>query len=67
LAIPNIFKMHDKVHFWDDADAQNRVLNELDDYFFDVVRDGAGAELSTEAIDDLIARIMRVARSRSGR
>jgi hypothetical protein len=30
------------------------------------VRDGAGATLETAAIDDLIARIMRVARSRSG-
>ena len=66
LAIPDILSRHDKVHFWDDADAQNRALNDLDDYFFDVVRDEAGAELSTTAIDDLIARIMSVARSRSG-
>jgi type I restriction enzyme R subunit len=66
LAIPDILRLHSKVHFWDDADAQNRALNDLDDYFFDVVRDGAGATLETAAIDDLIARIMRVARSRSG-
>ena len=67
LAIPDILKRHDKVHFWDDADAQNRVLNDLDDYFFDVVRDEAGAKLTTDDIDDLITRIMRVAQSRSGR
>jgi len=66
LAVPDILRRHDKVHFWDDGDAQNRALNDLDDYFFDVVRDGAGAQLATEAIDDLISRIMRVARSRSG-
>ncbi|MBM3146275.1 MAG: type I restriction endonuclease subunit R [Actinobacteria bacterium] len=67
LAVPDILKRHDKVHFWDDTDAQNRVLNDLDDYFFDVVRDGAGAQLTVDDIDDVIARIMRVARSRSGR
>ena len=66
LAVPDILRRHDKVHFWDDADAQNRALNDLDDYFFDVVRDDAGAQLTTEAIDDLMSRIMRVARSRSG-
>lgn len=66
LAVPDILRRHDKVHFWDDTDAQNRALNDLDDYFFDVVRDDAEAELTTEGIDDLISRIMRVARSRSG-
>ena len=66
LAVPDILARHDKVHFWDDCDAQNRALNDLDDYFFDVVRDAAGAQLTTEAIDELIARVMRVARSRSG-
>ncbi|MEI6725310.1 MAG: HsdR family type I site-specific deoxyribonuclease [Actinomycetes bacterium] len=66
MAVPDILRRHDKVHFWDDADAQNRALNDLDDYFFDVVRDDAGAQLTTEAIDDLISRIMWVARSRSG-
>lgn len=66
LAVPDILRRHDKVHFWDDRDAQNRALNDLDDYFFDVVRDRAGAQVTVEVIDDLISRIMRVARSRSG-
>ena len=66
LAVPDILQRHDKVHFWDDTDAQNRALNDLDDYFFDVVRDEAGAQLTTEAVDGLISRVMRVARSRSG-
>ena len=66
LAVPDILERHRKVHFWDDADAQNRTLNDLDDYFFDVVRDGAGATLTADAVDELITRVMRVARSRSG-
>jgi type I restriction enzyme R subunit len=38
--------------------------NAIDDYFFDVLRDEKGIELSLEDIDDLEHKIMDVARAR---
>jgi type I restriction enzyme R subunit len=67
LAVQDIMVHHDKVQFWDDTDAQNRALNDIDDYLFDVVRDGCGAALTTKAIDDVVDKVMRVARSRARR
>ncbi|MDZ4063705.1 MAG: restriction endonuclease subunit R, partial [Coriobacteriia bacterium] len=67
LAIREILARNDKVRFWDDTDAQNHVRNEIDDYLYDIVRDQCGIELSLEQQDNVIERVMRVARSRAGR
>jgi type I restriction enzyme R subunit len=67
VALGGILARNDKVRFWDDPDAQNRVRNEMDDYLYDVVRDERGVALDTEQQDEIIDRIMRVARSRASR
>ena len=38
--------------------------NAIDDYFFDVLRDEMGIELSVEVLDDLEGKIMSLARAR---
>ena len=38
LAINTIIHRHRKVHFWDDADAQKRAMNDIDDYLYDEIR-----------------------------
>jgi type I restriction enzyme R subunit len=66
-AMREILARNDKVRFWDDPDAQNRARNEMDDYLYDVVRDGRGVELGVEHHDEIIDKVMRVARSRAAR
>jgi type I restriction enzyme, R subunit len=38
--------------------------NRMDDYFFDVIRDQYGVELSPEQIDDIVDSVLKVARAR---
>ena len=44
--------------------AQNNLRNAIDDYFFDVLRDDKGIDLSVETLDDLEQKIMDLARAR---
>ena len=67
LAIREILARNDKVRFWDDPDAQNLVRNEIDDYLYDVATAKHGIKLVVEQQDEVIERVMRVARSRAGR
>jgi len=64
LAIESIFEKHWKVQFWDDHDAQKRVMNDIDDYLFDEFRSRAGVELKIDLMDDFIEKIMQIARHR---
>ena len=66
LAIHEIFQRHDKVHFWDDPDARNRVINDVEDYLYDEVKAKRGVALSSEQLDEILERTMRIARSRMG-
>ena len=66
LAIHEIFQRHDKVHFWDDPDARNRAINDVEDYLCDEVKAKRGVRLSSEQLDEIIDRTMRIARSRMG-
>ena len=45
-------------------DIQNDMRNDLDDYLFEVVRDEHGYALTSEAMDDIIDRILSIARAR---
>lgn len=63
--IQRIFREHKKIHFWDDEDEQNQVINEIDDYLFDVVIKEKGIGLSVEQMDGIIEKSMRLARHRS--
>jgi type I restriction enzyme, R subunit len=45
-------------------DIQNGMRNDLDDYLFDVVRDGKGHPLTPDLMDEIIDRILSIARTR---
>jgi len=64
LAIEEILKRHWKVHFWDDPDAENQVRNDMDDFFFDVVKGARGLDLGTSEIDVIMDEVLRIARHR---
>jgi type I restriction enzyme, R subunit len=67
LAIQSILARHWKVQFWEDDDAKNQAINEIDDYLFDEVKGNAGVEISLEQMDALIERTLQVAKSRTGK
>ena len=64
VAAEDVVARHRKVDWTEDANAQRAMQNDLDDYLFDHVRGALGLELSTSAMDDMIARVLRVARAR---
>ncbi len=67
LAIDAILTRHWKVQFWEDDDAKNQAINDIDDYLFDEVKGKAGVEISLEQMDALIERTLQVAKNRSGK
>ncbi|MBU2622558.1 MAG: HsdR family type I site-specific deoxyribonuclease [Proteobacteria bacterium] len=67
LAVHSILTRHWKVQFWDDDDAKNQAINDIDDYLFDGVIGKMGIEMSEEQMDALIEKAMQVARSRTGK
>jgi len=64
LAIQDILKQNWKVHFWDDDDAQKRVINSIDDYLYDEIKASKGIDLTTDQMDEIIERSMQLARHR---
>ena len=64
LAILEIMHRHWKVQFWDDDNAQKRVMNDIDDYLYDEVKGNGGIDLSTEQMDEIIERAMQLAKHR---
>jgi type I restriction enzyme R subunit len=65
VAIGDILERHSKVHFWKDKDAQNLVVNEIDDFLFDHLKRDKGIELSGEQMDRIIEDVLKVAKHRS--
>ena len=64
LALIDIVKAHHIVDMWSNDIAQNSLRNAIDDYFFDVLRDEKGIELSNQVMDDLESKIMNLAKAR---
>ena len=64
LAIQTILNRHWKVQFWDDDDARNQVINDIDDYLFDELKGAKGIDLSLDQMDELIKCTMQVSQSR---
>ncbi len=62
LAIQTAIDKNWKVDFWNDSDAQNDVKNEMDDFFYDVVEDVYGIDLSSEQMDEMISQTMQIAK-----
>jgi type I restriction enzyme R subunit len=65
IAIHGILEKHKKVHFWDDEDAQKQAVNEIDDYLYDELKTERGIELSLDQMDNLIEKVLQVAKNRS--
>ena len=64
LAAERVVGAHRKVDWTEDANAQRAMQNDLDDYLYDHVRGQLEIELATPAMDDLITRVLRVAKAR---
>ena len=52
------------VDFWNNANAINKVKGRMDDYFYDELKGKQGIDLNSEQMDEIIARTMRIAKSR---
>ncbi|MCI5167490.1 MAG: hypothetical protein D3903_15700 [Candidatus Electrothrix sp. GM3_4] len=61
LAINKILQQQQKIHFWDDEDAQNQTVNEIENYLLDEVG------LDFKIVDQILEQIMQVAEHRSRR
>ena len=65
IAIHGILEKHKKVHFWDDEDAQKQVANEIDDYLYDELKTERDVVLSLDQMDEIIEKVLQVAKHRS--
>jgi type I restriction enzyme R subunit len=65
IAIYSILEKHEKVHFWDDEDAQKQVVNEIDDYLYDELKNARGISLSLDQMDQIITKVLQVAKYRN--
>ncbi len=65
IAIHSMLEKHKKVHFWYDEDAQKQTANEIDDYLYDELKTKKGIELTLDQMDELIEKVMQVAKHRS--
>lgn len=64
LAFDELFDRHDKVNFWSDDSSINSVKNQMDDYFYDVLRDKKGISLSTVKMDVIMNKVFAVEKRR---
>lgn len=55
---------HFIVHLWQNADAQKKLQNAIDDYFFDVVEPTFGLKFTAQELDEIEQNIMNIARAR---
>jgi type I restriction enzyme R subunit len=60
----NIISRRRVVNWTQRDDIQNEMRNDLDDYLFDVMRDGKGHPLTPDLMDEIIDRILSIARTR---
>ena len=51
------------MNFANNEAVQNAMRNDMDDYFFDVIRDAHGVAISPAQIDAIVDRILGVARA----
>ena len=65
IAVHGILEKHKKVHFWDDEDSQKQAVNEIDDYLYDELKTERGIEMSLDQMDDIIEKVLQVAKHRS--
>lgn len=63
----DVIRPHLIVNVWQNEDAQKKLANDLDDFFFDVVKRDLGIELSINELDTVHRQILAIARARFGR
>ena len=63
LAVKSALEKNWKVDFWNDSDAQNAAKNDMDDFFYDVVKDVHGIDISSAQMDEMITETMKIAKS----
>ena len=64
LAVMDIIHDRHIVDVWGNETAQNDMRNAIDDYFYDVLRDERGIELTEAQMDDLTAQVLSLAQAR---
>lgn len=64
LAIQRAIDNHWKVDFWSDYDAQKSAKGEIDDYLCDEVKEKFNVVLSSEQMDEIIEKAMKIAKHR---
>ena len=64
LTVMDIVQERHIVDVWSNETAQNDMRNAIDDYFYDMLRDEKGIELTLAQMDDLMAQVMRLAEAR---
>jgi type I restriction enzyme, R subunit len=64
LELVSIVKTLKVVNWTENVDVQNAMRNRMDDYFFDVIRDQHGIELTPDQIDAIVDSVLKVARAR---
>ena len=65
IHVQSILERHNKVHFWYDEDAQKETVNEIDDYLYDDLKTKKGIELSLDNMDEIIEKVLQVAKHRT--
>jgi hypothetical protein len=64
-ALVEIVERHSIVNWTQNADVQKAMMNDMEDYLFDVVRGQYGVPLSTDVVDEIIDRTLQIARHRA--
>jgi type I restriction enzyme R subunit len=59
-----IIERHRVVNWTQREDIQNDMRNDIDDYLFDIVRDKKGTAVSVEVVDQIVDRVIAIARAR---
>ena len=67
LKIEGVLRKNQKPYFWDDPDARNNAINDIEDYLYDEIKAQEGIDLSHEQIDEIIKSTMKIAHKRSYR
>jgi len=62
MHIVDIFNRHRQVEWAGNPDVENAIMNDVDDFVFDILRGEHGIDLPTEAIDHLIEQLLAIAR-----
>ncbi|MGE4565628.1 MAG: restriction endonuclease subunit R, partial [Victivallaceae bacterium] len=56
-----------RIQFWDDADAQNQLIDAIDDFLYDEINAKQDFALTTEQMDEVIEKLMTLAKNRDNR